>query len=78
MSEPERQSSTQPASIRRRISSRQAADYVGLSEDKMRKLRMAAGGPLFMKIDSRVIYDTADLDTWMESKLRASNNEHGA
>ena len=57
---------------RRRLRSPAAAAYCGLSDSTMRKMRTRTGGPLFMRLSGVVVYDTADLDTWMEANLRAS------
>lgn len=43
----------------------EAAKYVGLSESTLSKLRMGSHGPAFHKIGRAVIYDRADLDTWL-------------
>lgn len=64
-------------SIRRRLSTKEAAEYMGISERTLEKYRVAGGGPPYMKIFNRVVYDTKDLDDWMESKRRLSTSDHG-
>lgn len=50
----------------------EAARYVGLSKSSLDKLRMDDGGPAFFKVGRAVVYSTADLDVWLESKRRSS------
>lgn len=64
-------------SIRRRLSTKEAAEYMGISERTLEKYRVVGGGPPYMKIFNRVVYDTRDLDDWMESKRRLSTSDHG-
>lgn len=50
----------------------EAADYLGLSESYLAKLRMGTGpqvGPSYLKVGLRAVrYRRADLDAWMDSK----------
>jgi predicted DNA-binding transcriptional regulator AlpA len=50
----------------------EAADYLGLSESYLAKLRMGTGpqvGPNYLKVGVRAVrYRRADLDAWMETK----------
>ena len=56
-----------------------AAEYVGLAVSTLNKLRMTNLGPRFLKIsDRRVVYDSADLDAWLESRRRTSTSDAGA
>ena len=52
-----------------------AADYVGLSKSTLNKLRLTGGGPVFLKLGKVVVYDPADLDTWLASKKRRSTSD---
>ena len=56
------------------LSAAEAAEYVGLSESYLAKLRMGTAreaGPNFLKIGQRAVrYRRQDLDLWMSSKLR--------
>ena len=56
------------------LSAAEAAEYLGLSESYLAKLRMGTAreaGPNFLKIGQRAVrYRRQDLDLWMESKLR--------
>ena len=57
-----------------RLDTKGAATYVGVSKSLLIKLRSEGGGPHFLKLGARVVYDTSDLDRWLESKKRASTN----
>ncbi|RWB65391.1 helix-turn-helix domain-containing protein [Mesorhizobium sp.] len=53
---------------------RQAAEYVGLSKSNLDKMRCYGGGPAYIKLGNSVIYRTEDLDLWLASNRRASND----
>ena len=46
----------------------EASDYTGLSKSSLDKLRVYGGGPPYIKVGARVIYDRLDLDTWLIGK----------
>ena len=48
----------------------QAAEYVGLSPHTLENLRSDGTGPRFFKIGRVVVYDVADLDSWLEAQRR--------
>ena len=54
------------------ITAAEAAEYTGISESYLAKMRMGTGpqiGPNFLRIGLRAIrYRRKDLDDWMESK----------
>ena len=58
-----------------RLSTDDAAVYIGLGRQTLAKLRVYGGGPRFMKLGRRVVYDSRDLDSWMESRKRSSTSE---
>ena len=59
----------------RRLSVKEASHYTGLSCSTLNKLRCTSGqGPRFAKIGRRVLYDIADLDTWLARHLKTSNS----
>jgi hypothetical protein len=64
----------------RRLSVGAAADYVGLAQGTLNKLRLTGDGPRYLKLSphGRVAYDTADLDAWLETKRRLSTSEVSA
>ncbi len=46
-----------------------AASYIGLSDSKLRKMRMVGQGPRWVVLsDNRVGYLQADLDDWINSR----------
>jgi hypothetical protein len=50
-----------------------AADYTKLSKSSLDKLRVYGGGPLYIKVGARVVYDRVDLDTWLIGKKVANS-----
>jgi Helix-turn-helix domain len=52
-----------------------AANYCGSSASTFEKLRLSGGGPLYAKIGRRVVYDPADLDSWLLSLRRRSTSD---
>lgn len=55
-----------------------AAEHLGLSVSTLNKLRVFGGGPVFLKLGRRVVYDLADLDQWLETKRRRSTSDDGS
>jgi excisionase family DNA binding protein len=56
----------------------EAADYLRCSASHLNKLRSSGGGPMFVKMGSKVLYRRADLDRYIEKLLRKSTAEHKA
>ena len=54
---------------------KQAADYTSLSKSSLDKLRVYGGGPLYIKVGARVVYDRVDLDTWLIGKKVANTSQ---
>jgi excisionase family DNA binding protein len=50
----------------------EAADYCGISKSSLDKMRVYGGGPVFIKVGKRVVYDRADLDAWLAGKKVAN------
>lgn len=59
-----------------RLSVEEAADYTGLSISTLNKLRLTGSGPIFMKLNRRIVYQTSDLDSWLDSKRHRSTSEY--
>jgi predicted DNA-binding transcriptional regulator AlpA len=57
---------------------KQAAEYAGLSKSSLDKLRVYGGGPLYIKVGARVVYDRVDLDTWLVGKKVANTSQQVA
>jgi hypothetical protein len=53
----------------------QAADYTNISKSSLDKLRVYGGGPLYIKVGTRVVYDRLDLDTWLIGKKVANTSQ---
>ncbi len=53
------------------MNSERAAEFIGLAESTLAKMRMTVGaGPPYFKIGRRVVYDLADIKEWMLSKKK--------
>jgi predicted DNA-binding transcriptional regulator AlpA len=53
----------------------EAAKYSNLSKSNMNKLRVYGGGPLYIKVGARVVYDRSDIDTWLTDKKVANTSQ---
>lgn len=53
----------------------EAAEYCGSCSSTFEKLRLVGGGPKFVKLGRRVVYDPADLDAWLNANRRASTSD---
>lgn len=60
-----------------RLTTRQAAAYLGMSKSTLEKLRVKGGGPRFIKRGRSIRYLVADLDAWDEANKRASTSDLG-
>lgn len=59
-----------------RLSTREAARYLGVGASTLEHWRCQGGGPRFHRLSARrVVYDTAELDRFLASTLRASTSE---
>jgi excisionase family DNA binding protein len=58
-----------------RLSVKDAANYVPCGVSTLNKLRVKGGGPRFIKLGGRVLYDTRDLDQWIEANKYASTSD---
>ena len=55
----------------------EAARYVALSESTITKMRLTGDGPPFVKVGPRAVaYRRADLDAWLEARVRRSTSEN--
>ncbi|MCC0008569.1 MAG: helix-turn-helix domain-containing protein [Hyphomicrobiaceae bacterium] len=66
------------ANQRRMLRTAEAADYCGSSASTFEKLRLYGGGPRYVKLGRRVVYDPTDLDAWLAAHRRASTSDTGA
>lgn len=58
-----------------RLTTAEAAKYVGLSPSTLAKLRVFGGGPSYYKLSRRVVYDTRSLDFYLQSRMRKSTSD---
>jgi hypothetical protein len=52
-----------------------AAAYCGSSASTFAKLRVYGGGPAYVKLGRRVVYDPNDLECWLATLRRRSTSE---
>lgn len=63
-------------SDRKRISPREAAKYIGMSESWLSKSRMTGmNSPPYLKIGRRCAYDTGALDEWLAAHARQNTSQ---
>jgi predicted DNA-binding transcriptional regulator AlpA len=54
-----------------------AAQYLGIAQSTLNKSRLTGNGPSFVKIGRRsVVYRKADLDKFLEARVRRSTSEY--
>ena len=63
--------------LARKLPVSEAARFVGLSKSTLDKLRISGGGPTYLQLGRRVLYDVADLEAWLTSKRRSSTSDDG-
>ncbi|MBI2409345.1 MAG: type IV secretion system DNA-binding domain-containing protein [Gemmatimonadetes bacterium] len=55
-----------------------AAAYLGLATQTLAKMRLIGDSPPFFKVGRRVLYERADLDSWLAQRKRRSTSDTGA
>ena len=55
-----------------RLTVKEAADFLRLSKATLDAWRTAGKGPRFIKAGKRVLYDSRDLDRWLEAHKQNS------
>ena len=63
-------------SLHRMLSTADAAARCSVGKSTLEKLRLTGGGPKFIKLGKRVIYDPADLDAWLGNHRFGSTTEY--
>ena len=58
-----------------RLNVREAAAYIPLAKGTLDNLRSAGKGPRFIKLGRKILYDTRDLDQWLEDNKRNSTSD---
>ena len=59
-----------------RMCSKEAAAYLGLHPSTLAKLRMSGEGPEFQKAGRKVLYRTAALEEWLQSRTYNSTSQY--
>jgi excisionase family DNA binding protein len=52
----------------------EAARFLGVSKSWLNKLRVSGGGPQFLKLGRRVVYEQQSLTAWIEQRRRSSTS----
>ncbi len=60
---------------KRMMRTSEAASYCGSTSSTFEKLRLYGGGPRYVKLGRRVVYDPADLDAWLDANRRTSTSD---
>jgi predicted DNA-binding transcriptional regulator AlpA len=55
----------------------EAAGYLSVSKSWLDKKRLDGGGPEYLKLGRRVVYDLKDLEKWAASNRRQHTSETG-
>jgi predicted DNA-binding transcriptional regulator AlpA len=59
----------------KKLTTNEAAAYLGIAASTLSKMRLTGGGPIFLKLGfRRVVYDVADLEAWAASRRRQSTS----
>jgi len=56
------------------LNTTEAARKLGVSVSYLNKRRLTGGGPVFVKIGAKVVYDPADLSAWINARRRSSTS----
>jgi predicted DNA-binding transcriptional regulator AlpA len=72
--EPAQQKDTVP-SLRRLLSVREAAEFLGISASWLNKARLCGTAPTATIIGRRVLYDIHDLETWLATRKQRNTSE---
>ena len=59
----------------KRLHRKQAAEYLGVSLSWLDKARLTGLGPVFISIGGRVVYDSGDLDEFLQKNRRQSTSD---
>ncbi len=57
------------------LTTAEAAQRLGVSTSYLNKLRLTGGGPVFMKMGTKVVYSPSDLSAWAASRRRTSTSQ---
>ena len=51
------------------------ASYLGVARQTLARWRCEGGGPAFLKLGTRIRYERADLDRWLDAHRRRSTSD---
>jgi hypothetical protein len=54
---------------------KEASEYTRLGVSTLNALRVRGGGPVYSKPCGRILYDTKDLDRWLEAHKQKSTSD---
>lgn len=57
------------------LNTAEAALKLGVSVSYLNKRRLTGGGPVFVKIGAKVVYDPADLSAWVNARRCSSTSQ---
>lgn len=57
------------------LNTAEAAERLGVSASYLNKLRLTGGGPVFVKMGAKVVYDASDLGAWVAARRRTSTSQ---
>jgi predicted DNA-binding transcriptional regulator AlpA len=55
----------------------EAAKYLRMATQTLAKMCCEGTSPPFMKVGHRVLYDVAEIDRWLDQRLRRSTSDPG-
>jgi predicted DNA-binding transcriptional regulator AlpA len=61
-----------------KLSVHETADLLRVSESWLNKARLIGSGPPFMKLGRRVLYDPADIESWLSSRKFSSTSAYSS
>lgn len=73
--QPQRYAAPIPKPSSKRLHRKQAAEHLGVSLSWLDKARLTGLGPVFISIGGRVVYDSGDLDEFLQKNRRQSTSE---
>ena len=57
------------------LTASEAAKALRLAPSTLAKLRLSGNGPKYCKLGRRVVYRSADLETWLESRIARNTSD---
>ena len=82
----DRQKQTRPDAVEQEVGqdtrhvliARDAAEYLGIAQQTLAKLRWAGTSPPYFKIGRQVVYKRVELDAWLATRKRRSTSDTGS